>query len=733
MIGQLLDRRYRIIKVLGSSQFGQTYLAADTHRPGYPQCVVKQLRPPSNHPRTLQVLELLFKKKAEILEKLAKTDRIPQLLAFFEGNKDFYLVEEFIAGQTLAAEMATGQPLQEEQAIRLLEEMLEILVFVHAHGVIHQNILPKNLIRRQSDGKLVLIDFGALKEISSQFSNLPRTLPLSGRKQVAKIYKPIEQVQGNPLPASDIYATGMIAIQALTGLAAEDLGSLQAPDSSAAGELFWRQRAEVSHELAEVIDKMVRYDVNERYQNAIEVLADLRKIRRRAGGSQLALPLTVVEQNYFRLQQHLRALGTKRLLFLILAVPAALLVVNAFGLSFNFKSQQMAQDLKSRGVQKATRGDRTGAIEDYNQAIRFNPNDAEAYYKRGNVNYDSGKLQEAKEDYSQALRLNPNHANAYYNRGLANYDLHEYQAAVDDYTEAIRINPNDGEAYYKRGMAHFYLREYQVAVEDCTRAIQGNPNDAKAYISRGLARAASGDNQGGIADFTQAIRINYNDGDAFYNRGKVRFSMADYQGAVEDYSEAIRINPQYAGAYSNRCEAQLNISQFEKAVEDCTSALKLNPNDAVAAENRCVAHFNRGEYQNAIEDCTQAIALNPNNAKAYSERGMARYAGGDKSGAIDDYTRAIRINPSDAVAYSKRAAAHLDLGDSSSAIEDYTQAIRLKREHEGAYYGRGLLRAQMGDKQGAIQDLQKAAKLCLDQGNTGCYNEAQLQLRKLQP
>jgi serine/threonine protein kinase len=67
MIGQLLDRRYRIIKVLGSSQFGQTYLAADTHRPGYPQCVVKQLRSPSNHPRTLHVLEHFFKKKAETL------------------------------------------------------------------------------------------------------------------------------------------------------------------------------------------------------------------------------------------------------------------------------------------------------------------------------------------------------------------------------------------------------------------------------------------------------------------------------------------------------------------------------------------------------------------------------------------------------------------------------------------------------------------------------------------
>ncbi|HSF70660.1 MAG TPA: hypothetical protein VLA25_00050, partial [Methylotenera sp.] len=79
MIGQLLDRRYRIIKVLGSNSFGQTFLAADTHRPGYPQCVVKQLHPPSYNPRTLNILQLLVKKKAETLEKLGKHDQIPQL------------------------------------------------------------------------------------------------------------------------------------------------------------------------------------------------------------------------------------------------------------------------------------------------------------------------------------------------------------------------------------------------------------------------------------------------------------------------------------------------------------------------------------------------------------------------------------------------------------------------------------------------------------------------------
>lgn len=730
MIGQLLDRRYRLIKVLGSNTFRQTYLAADTHRPGYPQCVVKQLRPPNNHPRTFNIIQLLFKKKAEILEKLGKHEQIPQLLAFFEENKEFYIVEEFIAGQSLADEIVAGVPISEDQVLRLLQEVLEILVFVHHQGVIHRELNPENIIRRQFDGKLVLINFEAIQE------STPQTLHSQSGQLLTSLvnsaYKPIEQIQGNPVYNSDIYAVGILGIQALTGLPAEDLTKLQNSDPSHAGELLWRHRAQVSQELADILDKMIVYDSRDRYQSAIDVLTDLNNIRNTSGSSQPIQMLVTVEPNLSNRQQRLWETGFKQKRSLILAGVAALIVIAGLGLGLSRQSQQNASNLKLTNRENSNSNTQLGGIQNYTQAIQLNPNNAEVYYQRGNANYDLGNLEAAREDYTQAIRLNSNHAKAYHNRGLVQADLTNYRAAIDDYNQAILLNPNDAAAYEKRGQAYFALNDYKEAIEDYTQAIRLNHQDATAYINRGLARSAAGDKQGALADYTQAIRIDPNSGDGFYSRGRVRFYLADYQGAMEDYTEAIRVNPKFADAYINRCSALLNLGQYQKAAADCSQALTINANEPIAFGNRCIAYFNLRDYQKAIEDCTQAIGLDSNNSKAYSNRGLARSASKDKQGAIDDFTKAIRIDPSDAVAYSNRAEVHSDVGNYSSAIEDYTQAIRLKRDHNGAYYGRGLIRARMGDKPGAIEDFQKSAKLCLDQGNTGCYNDAQYQIKKLQ-
>lgn len=731
MIGQLLDRRYRIIKVLGSNSFGQTFLAADTHRPGYPQCVVKQLRPPSYNPRTLNILQLLVRKKAETLEKLGKHDQIPQLLAFFEINKDFYLVEEFIAGQSLTTEIVTSLPLAEDQVILLLQEILEILVVIHQHGVIHQEIKPKNLIRRQVDDRLVLINFGTIQEISSQVA---RSQNKSNSQEILikDIYQAPEQSQGIVNQNQDIYAVGIIGIQALTGLSATDLAKLQNLTGVETQGILWRHRAQVSPDLADIIDKMIHPNVQERYQAASEVLEELQHLLEPPKILPLMLPVPAVATSLPKPQEFKYKLNflKSRKLIILAGLVGLILIILGFSLSFNSKHQ--AKHLKNRGVEKATSGDQQAAIQLYNQAIQLNPNDAEAHYKRGNINYELGNLDAAITDYTKTIQLQPDYANAYYNRGLVYYDQQAYQSAIQDYNQLIKLKPNDSEAYYKRGLVYFTLKNHTQAIEDYTQAIRLNPNDAAAYISRGLALAAAGDKQAALQDYTQAIRLDANNPDAYYSRGRARFFLADYQGAKEDYSEAIKLNPNSSDIYVSRCGATLNLGQYQEAVNDCTQAIQLDDKNGLAYDNRCVAYLNLGQYPQAIKDCTQAISLNSGNSKAYSNRGLARSAAGDHQGSIDDYTKAIQINPSDAVAYSNRAAEYSEINDYGKAIEDFTQAIRLNPDHDGAYYGRGLVRAEMGDKQGAIQDFLKASKLCLDQGNTNCYNLAQSQIKKLQ-
>ena len=293
MPAKVLDGRYKLIKVLGVGGFGRTYIARDMRRPGSPICVVKQLKPASDDPSFIREARRLFNTEAETLEKLGKHDRIPQLLAYFEEDSQFYLVQEFIEGRSLYDEMKFPQPeiteaedtpkdnnissnsgpkrerqLPESEVVSILQDTLHVLEFVHAEGVIHRDIKPENLIRRQGDGRLVLIDFGAVKALQEPGSKLETT---NGESRFTVTigtpgYMPSEQCAGRPTFSSDIYAVGMLAIKALTGFSPTDLPT--DPDS---GEVVWRNQAKVSNGLAMVLTRMVKYHYTQRYQSTKEV------------------------------------------------------------------------------------------------------------------------------------------------------------------------------------------------------------------------------------------------------------------------------------------------------------------------------------------------------------------------------------------------------------------------------------------------------------------------------
>ncbi len=273
MIGQLLDGRYQILEVIESTELGKAYLAKDIRRPGDSLCFIKHLHLVAEDPEFVEIVRHRFQQEAQTLEKLSLHDQIPQLLAYFEENQEFYLVESYVPGHSLAHEIQPGHPWSEEDVIYILTEVLEILIFVHGQGVIHRDIKPSNLIRRDTDGKLVLLDFGAVKEINLTQNHNPPTARVGTIE-----YMPVEQFECNPHLNSDIYALGMMGIQALTGLPIYELRKLRETNPYKGGEIAWRHLAIVSQDLGDILDKMVRYDYRKRYQSSGEVLVELRKL-----------------------------------------------------------------------------------------------------------------------------------------------------------------------------------------------------------------------------------------------------------------------------------------------------------------------------------------------------------------------------------------------------------------------------------------------------------------------
>ncbi len=284
LFGTILRNRYKIIKKLGSGGFGDTYLAEDMDLPGNPKCVVKHLKTHNPNQKILRIAKRLFNQEAEVLYRLGKLhDQIPQLLAHFEEKGEFYLVQEFVDGYDLTVEISPGKRLSEIEVIQILKEILEVLAVVHEHNVIHRDIKLQNIMRRR-DGKIVLIDFGSVKEISlatsAQNTEATSTIVIGTHG-----YMPNEQAIGKPRFCSDVYAVGMVAIHALTGIPPRDL-----PIDSSTGEVIWRNLASVSDQLGHVLSNMVRYNFSQRYQTAAEALGAL--------STSLPLPPTTIRHTY---------------------------------------------------------------------------------------------------------------------------------------------------------------------------------------------------------------------------------------------------------------------------------------------------------------------------------------------------------------------------------------------------------------------------------------------------
>ncbi len=285
IIGTVLRERYYIAQELGRSDFSITYLAEDRDLPGHPRCIVKRLQPQlgtsmlGQNSRSWQSAQKRFISEAVTLQRLGKHPQIPQLLAYFEENQEFFLVQEFIEGENLEQEVKQHL-LSETKAIALLKEVLKILDFVHQQNVIHQDIKPSNIIRRSNDGQIFLIDFGVVKNI---------TLPLEPQQSANSLkiigtqgYMPPEQLEGNPNVTSDLYALGKTAIYALTGqLPPERRDSptreLDSDETVLQEETAINTLTRISPRLSNILTKMIDYRHQERYQSAIEVLTDLER------------------------------------------------------------------------------------------------------------------------------------------------------------------------------------------------------------------------------------------------------------------------------------------------------------------------------------------------------------------------------------------------------------------------------------------------------------------------
>jgi serine/threonine-protein kinase len=270
--GQVLANRYRIVQPLGQGGFGRTYLAEDISQ-SHKNCVVKEFAPQVQQPEQLQKAKELFEREAKVLAKLHH----PQIPAFHQtlqvqlGPQEYlFLVQDYIAGETLDELLQVGKIFSELEVQTLLQQILPVLTYIHAQNVVHRDISPDNLMWRSSDNLPVLIDFGGVKQLANtkffwfnQNSFLYTSLGKEG-------YAPEEQLRnGQVFPCSDLYSLAVTALVLLTGREPKELYN------GYQGNWRWEDVIKVSPALEIVLKKMLADNPRDRYQSADEVLKAL--------------------------------------------------------------------------------------------------------------------------------------------------------------------------------------------------------------------------------------------------------------------------------------------------------------------------------------------------------------------------------------------------------------------------------------------------------------------------
>lgn len=749
--GDLLNQRFHILRELGSGGFATTYLAIDQQSVNQDKCAIKQLQPRFNSPSVWANAKERLATEAMVLQWLGKHTQIPECVGHFEENQQFYLVLEFIEGEEFEQEVHR-KVLNETQSIEFLFDILGILKSVHHQGIIHRDIKPSNLIRRSQDGKMILIDFGAVKEIG--------TLAFDTTKQKVQTqiigtpgYMPPEQNNGNPVYSSDIYALGKTVIFGMTGKSPTEW-SMAEPEETEA----WNQKITISEAFLKIVNRMTIDDLSQRYQNANEVLRDLEP---------LSIIGTIVGGKY----QVVKYLGGKQEIHSYIVKSLEKTNTRYYLEILELKTSQISSLLSI--AQKIMTGFSHLAIIDQEQRI---PKIVEYFVDESSIyiiqEYIEGKnLGGITEDkfilaesevidliLDTATALNPFHRQQVIHGNLKPSSLIKRDSgkkiALVDFSlvnEAIDLFPDSKTGYIPpeqiAGRATFVSDIYALgmtAIHILTGTsphnLEKNPRTGeiiwhrKARIRPDFAKILDkmiclDKNQryqtlnkvvkdlkkikhksrfpgllkyllilpvlllGVTIGFTQwAQRVAILE---FY-KGDIKLESKQYGQAIDYYNNGLKKLPKTKGqirnfeqAWLKKAKAQRQLNQYESALQTCTTALKYYKSPQLW-NCKALTFYSLQKYESAIASYDQAIEIQPENIWLWNNRGEAYTRLKQFDRAIFDFKRAIELDLNRSyVPWNNLGKLYYQQQEFPQAVEAYNEALAIKSDYLPALIGLG--------------------------------------------
>jgi protein O-GlcNAc transferase len=337
----------------------------------------------------------------------------------------------------------------------------------------------------------------------------------------------------------------------------------------------------------------------------------------------------------------------------------------------------------------------------------------------GAVHFQLRNFSEAIFYNQQAIRIDPDFAEAYGNLGNALKELGDLEGATQFYLKAIKLKPRFADAYNNLAGAYMQLGQSKQATETYRMALVLNPGLVDAHSNLGNLFKAQGRLSDAKRSFLEAIRIRPDFAIAWSNLAGVFREEGQLENAVAYYREALRLRPEFADAHSNLGNALKETGDLVGARAAYEEAIRLRPDFAVAHGNLGLCLFELGQHGAAVRTFKHAIQLEPNYPDAYTNLGNALREGSTGSGggaegideAIGCYRTALRLKPDHPHAYNNLGNALKDKGMAKEAVHCYMTAARLMPRFAAAHSNLGSLLKEQGKLEQALAHYQEAVKI----------------------
>jgi serine/threonine protein kinase/tetratricopeptide (TPR) repeat protein len=723
----IIGGRYKLICYLGGGTGDYTYLAENLHRQYQSPCIIKKINPQGEQTTILQQAENRFTRELTLLEKLGSHPQIPKLWDHFVENRNFYLVQEFVEGEDLAKELNGCRRLIEGQVIELLKDVLEVLSFIHKNGIIHRDIKPSNLLRRKTDGRIVTIDFGIIKELANIFHDRPE-MRRSTRSIGTEGYMPPEQTAGRPTYSSDIYALGMTAIHALTGVMPDLL-----PVDLKTGEVLWQQKASVNPKLAKILDRTIAIDLSKRYDSADKVLSDLGRIgntsisaNSNTNSNTSPHPTNPCSNNYnaktvlsalespvtkivaaWQVRRRWQYVGAG-----VLGVGAIWLGVNLFGARLQpvYDLQQANKSIVEKPKE---------ALSLFEQLLAKQPDNAGAWLGKGDALVNLDRFPDALSAYDRALNIEPNNLEFLNRKGRILHRLERYKEALEIHERLVRAEPQNPEFLSDRGTSLISMRRYQEALVDLQRAQTIKPREPQLWQNKAIALKylgrlpeAASVNQEALDAYTLLLQSQPQNVNLLLEKAQILRQLQRYDEALSVYDKAIEVQSGSYPAWLGKTLTLSSLNRYDEAIAAIDKATKLRPDSYIAWQTKgIVLRDGKKNYSEAIAAFDRSLSIFPKFYQVWRDRGIALSRWQKYSEAIESFDKALAIDKGDEVSWVGKGLALASLRRCKDSEAAFSKAVGYEPNQSFVWRNRGKAAESCNLSDEALKSYKKADEL----------------------